>query len=256
MSDPIIGLVPAAGKGTRLAPFPCPKELFPVGYQDYQLAGRVEKRPKVISQYLIENILHAGVKKLLIVLGPGKHDIMSYYGDGSRHGCEIAYLFQEQLNGMPGALDLAYVWASNATVLFGMPDTIIEPKDAFKTMLANHRDTGAAVTLGVFPTDNPQKFGMVEFNEAGQVLSTIDKPKQTKLTYMWGCACWSAEFSKLMHRYLLEHPGAEKEMVLGDIFNEALRLNLKVRACPFPDGLYMDIGTAVELDSALKKFHL
>ena len=143
MSESLIGLVPAAEKGIRLAPFPCPKELFPVGYQDYPLPGRVEKRPKVISQYLIENILHAGVKKLLVVLGPGKHDIMSHYGDGSRHGCEIAYLFQEQLTGMPGALDLAHDWASEATVLFGMPDTIIEPKDAFKRMLADHHGSGA-----------------------------------------------------------------------------------------------------------------
>lgn len=256
MSESLIGLVPAAGKGTRLAPFPCPKELFPVGYQDYPLPGRVEKRPKVISQYLIENILHAGVKKLLVVLGPGKHDIMSYYGDGSRHGCEIAYLFQEQLTGMPGALDLAHDWASEATVLFGMPDTIIEPKDAFKRMLADHHGSGADVTLGLFPTDNPQKFGMVDFNSSCEVLSTIDKPKHTRLTYMWGCACWSARFSQLMHQFLMNHPRSEKEIVLGDVFNEAIKLKLKVRAYPFPKGLYMDIGTAVELDSALRRFHL
>jgi len=256
MSESIIGLVPAAGKGTRLAPFPCPKELFPIGYQDYTLPGRVEKRPKVISQYLIENILLAGVKRVLVVLGPGKHDIMSYYGDGSRHGCEIAYLFQERLNGMPGALDLAYAWAGDATILFGMPDTMIEPKDAFKKMLADHHGSGADVTLGVFPTDNPQKFGMVEFNDSGEVLSTIDKPKSTHLTYMWGCACWSAGFSRLMHGYLIRNAHCEKEIVLGDVFNEALKLKLKVRAYPFPEGLYMDIGTAAELDSTLKKFHL
>src|SRR5436190_19874865 len=172
MSERIIGVVPAAGKGTRLAPFPCPKELFPVGYQDYPLAGRVEKRPKVISQYLIENIVLAGVKKMLVVLGPGKHDIMSYYGDGSRHGCEIAYLFQERLNGMPGALDLAHAWAGDAKSLFGMPDSMIEPKDAFRSMLTYHRGSVADVTLGDLSMDRPHNFEMDKFNDSGVVLTT------------------------------------------------------------------------------------
>ena len=52
----IVALIPAAGRGSRLAPFPCPKELFPVGYQDYPVGGTSEKRPKVVSQYLVENM--------------------------------------------------------------------------------------------------------------------------------------------------------------------------------------------------------
>ena len=59
-----------------------------------------------------------------------------------------------------------------------------------------------------------------------------------------------------MHQFLMNHPRSEKEIVLGDVFNEAIKLKLKVRAYPFPKGLYMDIGTAVELDSALRRFHL
>ena len=52
----LIGLMPAAGKGSRLAPFPAPKELFPIGYQDFLIDGIMHRRPKVVSQYLIENI--------------------------------------------------------------------------------------------------------------------------------------------------------------------------------------------------------
>ena len=78
----IVGIIPAAGKGTRLSPYPCPKELFPIGYQDFEINGVVQKRPKVISQYLVENIINAGAKRLFIVLGDDKEDIMKYYGDG------------------------------------------------------------------------------------------------------------------------------------------------------------------------------
>ena len=92
-NNEIVGIIPAAGKGNRLFPFPCPKELFPVGYQDFEVNGQLQKRPKVIGQFLIENIIRAGAKKIFIILGESKHDIMSYYSDGSRFGVEIAYLF-------------------------------------------------------------------------------------------------------------------------------------------------------------------
>ena len=72
MSDKIVGIVPAAGKGSRLAPFPCPKELFPVGYQDFEVNGVHQKRPKVVSQYLIENIIDAGAGRILFIVGDGK----------------------------------------------------------------------------------------------------------------------------------------------------------------------------------------
>ena len=252
----IVALIPAAGRGSRLAPFPCPKELFPVGYQDYPVGSTSEKRPKVVSQYLVENMRTAGAKRLFIILGEGKADIMSYYGDGSRFDLEVAYLYQEQLTGMPGALDLATPHIAGATVVFGMPDTIIEPHDLFAKLLAEHQDNAADLTLGLFPTDNPSKFGMVEIDAENNVLSTIDKPAETERTFMWGCACWSPRFTNLLHTFLADNPYAGREIVLGDVFDEALHRDYTVKGIPFPTGQYIDIGTAAELNSALKRFHL
>jgi glucose-1-phosphate thymidylyltransferase len=260
MNKKLIGLIPAAGKGTRLAPFPCPKELFPVGYQEYDTPSGREQRPKVISQYLLENLLLAGAKQVFFILGDGKHDVAKYYGDGSRFDCDIAYLYQERLIGMPGALDLAWPWIGgdeNVDILFGMPDTILEPRTAFQTLLTEHQSHAADLTIGMFKTDNPSKFGMVEFTNDGKVVSTIDKPATSNLTHMWGFACWSSSFTRLLHEYVVANVNTDREIVLGDVFNEALRLGMKVRGVPFDsDGLYMDIGTARELDAALKKFHL
>ncbi len=252
----IVGLIPAAGKGSRLAPFPAPKELFPIGYQDYDTGGRIEKRPKVISQYLIENMLLAGMSEMFIIVGDSKHDILRYYGDGSRFGTKVAYLYQERLTGMPGALNLAQPWLKDADVVFGMPDTIIEPKDAFQRLYAFHSNVSADLTLGLFQTNNPNKFGMVEFDADQTVISTVDKPSKTDLDHMWGCACWSQPFSELLNQFVKEHPYKEREIVLGDVFNAALDCKMKVKAMPFADGQYIDIGTSDELDQALKKFHL
>lgn len=255
-SQQIVGIIPAAGKGSRLTPFPCPKELFPIGYQDFMVAGSMQKRPKVISQYLIENIIDAGAKRLFIILGEEKYDIMKYYSDGSRFGVDVAYLFQEKLFGMPYAINLAKNWISRDSVIFGMPDTIIEPKDVFKRLLDFHQRHESDLTLGLFPTNNPSKFGMVEMDDQDNVTYIVDKPKETDLKYMWGCACWSPAFTELIDEYIISNPYSGKELVLGDIFHRAIELKMTVKSLRFDDGQYIDIGTTDELDSALRKFHL
>ena len=227
-----------------------------MGYQEVEIKGQLQKRPKVVSQYLIEDLVQAGTDRVFLILGEGKSDIMSYYGDGRRFGANFAYLFQEKLNGMPNALALAQPWIDDATVLFGMPDTIIEPKNVFLNLLNDHLESSADLTLGLFPTSTPGKFGMVECDPDGTVVQTIDKPEETTLTLMWGCACWSLKFTQLLGRYVESVADSGGEAVLGDVFNLALQEGLSVRGCEFEDGQYIDIGTSDELDIALKQFHL
>ncbi len=252
----IVGLIPAAGKGSRLAPFPCPKELFPVGYQDYMVKGVKQRRPKVISQYLIEHIIQAGANRIAIIVSEGKGDILKYYGDGSRFGTDIIYLYQEEPRGMPEALALAENWISDATVIFGMPDTIIEPAYAFDDLLSYHRKCNADLTLGLFKTDTPSKFGLVATDEDNNVLYTIDKPATTDLIHMWGCACWSPAFTNLITEHIVSNKNNSTENVLGDVFNLAIERKMVVKGLELVDGQYIDIGTSDELDLALKKFHL
>ena len=256
MSKNVVAIIPAAGRGSRLAPFPCPKELFPVGYQDIRIQGVMEKRPKVVSQYLVENMVSAGGSHIFIILGEGKSDIMTYYGDGKKFGTNITYLFQEELKGMPSAIDLIRPWINNEIVLFGMPDTILEPRNAFVHLKEYHEAEEALLTLGLFPTDNPSKFGMVDTDENSNVKFTIDKPKESNLKNMWGCACWSKEFVDLLAQFLQENEYKGKELILGDVFNYALDMKKKVKGLLFKEGKYIDIGTTCELDEALKQFHL
>jgi len=251
----IAAIVPSAGRGSRLLPFPCPKELFPVGYQDVEINGAKEKRPKVVSQYLIEHLVRAGAERVFLILGDGKGDIMRYYGDGKRFGTNISYLYQEQLHGMPLAIDLARPFLNDETILFGMPDTIIQPLDLFSTLLDYHVREAADLTLALFPTDNPSKFGMVEIDADNNVVRQVDKPKQTDLRLMWGACAWSPAFTALIGEYLDKSPFQGKEIVLGDIFDEALRRKMTVKGLAFEDGKYIDIGTTGELNLALQQFN-
>ena len=252
----VVGIVPAAGLGTRLAPLPFSKELFPLGYQEVHKNGIPQWRPKVVSQYTIDQMVKAGVTKIFVVLGSGKLAIMEYFGNGSRIGVDIVYLFQEKMNGMPFALNLAHSWLHDEIVLFGMPDTIIYPDDAYAQMLQSHISNNSDLTLGVFLTDNPYKYGMVEFDDRDRLVRNIDKPQRTNLKYMWGMACWSDSFTKLMSEYLKGREINHKEVVLSEVFQAAVDGELDARVVKFDSGEYLDIGTVEGLQYAIERLSI
>lgn len=254
MVDNLVGLIPAAGLAKRVSPLPGSKELFPIGFREVSVDGRLEIRPKVVSQYLLDNMFNAGASKVWMVLGKSKGDIMQYYGDGLKFGGRVAYLTMDRLWGMPYTLDQAWPWIDGNYVLFGMPDTIFTPHDAFAQLCDDHTRSGADVTLGVFPTDHPEKLCPVLMDESGQVLDMTDKPKQTELRNAWGCACWSPSFTDFMHRYLLELDQPRHEVVLADVFRAAIQHGLMVKGLYFESGEYIDIGTPEDLVTAVHRF--
>lgn len=258
----LVGIVPAAGKGQRLAPYPLPKELIPIGYQLVEVDGCLQKRPKVVSQYLIESLVKVNLSRLFIIIGPGKLEIVEYFRNGELYGVPIAYIFQSEAKGMPYALDLVTPWLKgDETILMGMPDTIFEPQDAFQKLLAAHRAWEADLTLGLFKTNSPHKFGMIGLDDDYNVIEHVDKPSTTHLQWMWGIACWGPRFTALLHE-VLETQGLDiaeqkgREIVLGDIFDIALNIGLRVKGLPFEDGHYIDIGTYEDLQRAVQLYFM
>jgi glucose-1-phosphate thymidylyltransferase len=250
--ETLFGVIPAGGRGIRLAPYPGPKELFPIGWQPYTLEGQVHRRPKVISQYVVEGMVQAGVSRILMIVGEHKYDLLRYYGSGERLGVHISYLFQEDPRGMVHAIDLAYPWTRGGRVVFGMPDTILYPHDALSRLLDHHRNHAAGLTLGLFATNRPEKFGMVEVDGTGRVVYHVDKPRHTNLKLMWGCAVWEPAFTELIHEIrnteAQEHRG--RELVLGDAIDAALARGMPVAGYQFANGFYVDIGTYDEIIEA------
>jgi glucose-1-phosphate thymidylyltransferase len=137
-----------------------------------------------------------------------------------------------------------------------MPDTIIEPADCFSQLLAFRDRHEADLTLALFPTDNPSKFGMVDMDANNDVIWTYDKPETSDLPCTWGACCWSPPFTALIGEYLeTVTPGAQ-EVVLGDVFNHAIERKMRVKATSFDGAKYIDIGTTAELNLALQQFNL
>ena len=243
----IVGVIPAAGLASRMPKLPCSKEIFPVDFEDRN--GLIT--PKPMGMYILEQMLEAKVSRVLFVVRKEKWDIVQYFGGGAEFGVPIAYLVQERLQGLPYALDLARPWLQNELLLFGMPDTIILPKNAAQRLVAGHYAMGADVTLAAFPTEMPQRFGMIAFDNHGKLTYTVDKPTQTNLRYMWGMVCWEERFAKYMAEYLESVVSHDHEIVLSTVLQAAVNDGLDVRVVPFPEGSYTDLGTPNDLASAV-----
>jgi glucose-1-phosphate thymidylyltransferase len=208
-SRPIVGLLPAAGLGSRIAPLPMSKELFPLGFRPVQ--GKVGVRPKVACHYLLEAMDQAGATEVFIILRPGKWDIPEFLGDGSDLGLRLAYLTVHVPFGVPFSLNQAYPFIRQATVVMGFPDILFEPAQAYQRLIQRLDRGGADIVLGLFPTTQPENVGVVEFNESGRVAGIYEKSTLTHLPYMWAIAAWHPPFTEFLHRVVT----AQQQQLIG-----------------------------------------
>ncbi len=244
-SEDLIGLVPAAGRGLRLG-LPYPKELYPI-IQD--------NRYKPVAQHVLESMVVAGVRHVVLVINETKHQLIGYFGSGKRFGCELSYVFQEAdtvgttaSGGLAEALDAAHHLTQGKSVLFGMADTIVEPVEGFRAVFAE-RHASADLVLGLFETERPQKFGMVELAEDGRVRRVIDKPKETSLRWMWGFIFWRPRFTEFLHAKL-----ARGGIDFAGVLNAAVDEGLRVEGAPVANGNYIDVGTYEEIQRLEQRY--
>lgn len=258
----IVGLIPAAGTASRLGPLPCSKEIFPVGFKP--TAEKDASSPKVVAHYLLEKMRLAGVDKVYIILRAGKWDIPAYFGDGKMLDLHIAYLMLGLPFGVPYTLDQAYPFIADSIVVFGFPDILFQPQDAYIKLLAKQADTGADIVLGLFAAEQPHKMDMVELDADGGIHSIQIKPSQTQLRYTWIIAVWTSAFTHFMHQYVLTRyktdfqakPGQmthdQQEAYMGDIIQAGLENSIRVESIIFSDGRHTDIGTSEDLMNAVR----
>ncbi len=258
----VIGLIPAGGRATRIAPLPCSKELYPIGFRQVEKDGSL--RPKVICHYLLEKMRLAGITKTYIVLRDGKWDIPAYLGNGKILNMSIAYLMMDLPFGAPYTLDQAYPFVQDAIVALGFPDILFQPDDAFVQLLERQAETNADIVLGLFPTDQPQKWDMIDLDENERIRRFVIKPCKTHLRYTWTIAVWTPVFTHFMHKYLATlqevserdnsgiNASEQRELFVGDVMQAAITSNLRVQGVLFPDDTCTDIGTPDDLFKVIR----
>ena len=261
----IIGVLPAGGRGARIEPLPCSKEIFPVGFRRADGADGV--RPKVVSHYVLEKMRLAGIRKAYFILREGKWDIPNYFGDGTLVEMSLGYLMMRLPFGAPYTLDQAYSFVRDSVVAFGFPDILFDGDDAFVKLLDRQAATGADVVLGLFPVERPWTMDMVEIGTKGEIASIVIKPPVTNLSYGWIIAVWTPVFTQFLHEHLhsqQQNEGASErsaegrlELSVGHVLQAALRGGLRIQGVQFPQCSYIDIGTPDDLSKAVydRKFH-
>ena len=249
-----IGVLPAAGRGSRMGTIPCSKEIMPLGFQLQHDQDPPYWRPVTTLEQHIHALRVAGADCVLIIINDAKDDLVRYIGNGERFGLSVAFVLAPsniKAQGTPGSINLAAPWIGEHTTLLALPDTLITPIDTMAQLAHSHKQNGADLTLGMFRTSTPYKFGMVRFDRQDEIVGFVDKPPYSDLVWMWGIAAWSERFTKFLDAFLAQASYSAPEIVLSEIFEASLKAGLNIQGIKFERSQYHDTGTPEDFQAVV-----
>ncbi len=210
------GIILAGGKGTRLYPITTSvsKQLLPI-------------YDKPMIYYPISILLFAGIKDILIISTP--EDIRQYeelLGDGKKLGINFSYKIQEKPKGLAEAFILGEDFIGNDSVCLVLGDNVFYGAN-LPGILKKVSKNKAKATIFGYPVANPKEFGVVEFDNEGNVLSIEEKPAKPKSKYaIPGLYFFNNEVIEIAKNV---KPSARGELEITSVIEEYLKQNeLKV----------------------------
>jgi glucose-1-phosphate thymidylyltransferase len=233
------GIIPAAGRGTRIQPLAFSKELLPVGTR---FDGETE-RPRAVTEYLLERMLLGGVNRVCFVISPEKTDIIRYFG-ARITDVPICYAVQQNPGGLCDALFSALPFISeDDEVYVGLPDTVWFPIEGFR-FLPDDR-----FSFLLFPTTRPELFDAVITDHRGAVEEIQVKQQNAASEWVWGAFKLTGSHFAQLHRLWIERRRSDE--YLGTLVNAYLAQGGTAQGIKRGD-VYVDVGTLNGYREALR----
>jgi len=230
------GIVLAGGAGTRLHPITLAmsKQLMPI-------------YDKPMVYYPISTLMQAGIREILVISTPEDlPDFERLLGDGTNLGCRFEYKMQYVPNGLAQAFVLGADFIGNDKASLILGDNIFYGAD-FEDNLAQNNDPEGGVVFAYHVSD-PERYGVVEFDENMNAVSIEEKPKQPKSNYaVPGLYFYDNSVLEVAKNI---QPSTRGEYEITDINRYYLEHN-KLKVCKMNRGTaWLDTGTFKSLIDA------
>jgi len=234
------GIVLAGGAGTRLYPLTMvtSKQLLPV-------------YDKPMIYYPLSTLMLAGIRDILIISTPEDTPRFEHLlGDGSQFGIRLSYKVQPSPDGLAQAFLLGEEFIGDDACAMVLGDNIFYG-NGFGTLLRkakrNAEKDGRATVFGYYVTD-PERFGIVEFDENGKVVSIEEKPEKPKSSYaVTGLYFYPAGVSAMAHKVRPSARGELEITTLNELYLKEDNLDVELLGRGFA---WLDTGTMDSLVSA------